>query len=806
MHWLLSLDTALFHFVNSTLGNPFFDWLMPILSGNGVPWLLALVVAVPLALLFGSVRLRLCVLLMVLVVALGDPLVVGNLKSSVARPRPFVTLPDARLFGQAGKGYVAPLPDGSLPPNANRHSFPSAHSANWFAVATVAFLFYRRSGWFMFPVAAAVAFSRVYNGVHYPGDVAIGAVLGAGYAIALVVLAQSLWNLAGKRVFPVWHAQLPNLLRPDASLPLNRKTMLVERSSPSPRPSPPGRGKNGFRVLAMARRWICEWLMGSRREMVRGILPAPETAPRQSDTDWLRLGYLVIVLALIGRWIYLASGLIGLSEDEAYQWLWSKHLALSYYSKPAGIALIQWAGTSLFGDTNFGVRFFSPVFAAILSVLVLRFMAREVGARAAFCLLLITFATPLLVVGSILMTIDPPLVLCWMWAVVAGWRAVQPDARTRDWLLVGLAMGLGFLCKYTAMLQIICWAIFFALQPAARIQLKKTGPWLALALFGLCTVPVIVWNAQHGWITVHHVAGDAGLHSAWHPTLDYFFEFTGAEAGLLNPVFFLAALWAIVAVWPRRKEKPLWFFLWCMSAPVFLGHWLFSFHSRVQPNWIAAAIPPMFCLLVAYWNKSKWRVKPWLAAGLVLGIAASVFMYSSDLIGRLAANRLPGDLDPTHRLRGWSETAMAVEAERARFDPHAFILADHYGTTGLYSFYSPPARAAARTAPPLVYCLDSDTPINQFPFWDEYHYRAHRHGDNALFVLRLDPYKPKSGWLCDWLQGRPVPFRDPPPPPAVPPRVAAEFESVTNLGVREIKLRDGRVFQRVALFGCYRLK
>ena len=124
MHWLQSLDTALFHFVNSTLANPFFDWLMPMLSGKGVPWLAAVVFAVPVALVFGSVRLRLCVLLMVLVVALGDPLVVGTIKDAVCRPRPFVTLPDARHFGETGKGYVPPLPDGSLPPEANVHSFP----------------------------------------------------------------------------------------------------------------------------------------------------------------------------------------------------------------------------------------------------------------------------------------------------------------------------------------------------------------------------------------------------------------------------------------------------------------------------------------------------------------------------------------------------------------------------------------------------------------------------------------------------------------------------------------------------------
>jgi membrane-associated phospholipid phosphatase len=749
MHWLESLDTVLFHFVNSTLSNPFFDWLMPRLSGNGIPWLLAVVVAVAVALVFGSARLRLCAVLMVLAVSLGDPLVVGTVKDAVQRPRPFVVLKDARLYGETGTGYVPRQADGALAPTANRHSFPSAHAANWFAVATIACLFYRRSGWFLFPLAAAVGFSRVYNGVHYPGDVTAGAILGAGYAIALVVLLQRLWTLVGPRAFPAWHASLPVLL--------------------APRPA-----------------------TGN---------PQPASGP-----EWLRLGYVVIAAALVGRWIYIGSGLIGLSGDEAYQWLWSKHLALSYYSKPPGIALIQWAGTSLFGDTNFGVRFFSPLLGAILSVLVLRFMARETGARTAFCLLLITFATPLLVVGSILMTIDPPLVLCWMWAVVAGWRAVQPDGKTRDWLAVGLALGLGFLCKYTAILQIVCWAIYFALQPPARAQLKKAGPWLALGVFALCTLPVVIWNARHDWITLNHVAGDAGMHSAWRPTPGYFFEFTGSELGLLNPIFLAASLWAMLGAWKRRAEKPLWFYLGCLSAPVFLGHWLYSFHSRVQPNWIAAAVPPMFCLMAAYWSESKIRVRPWLAAGLLLGMGASVFMYNSDLLGRLAPHKLPGDVDFSHRLRGWRETALAVETERAKFDSGAFILADHYGATGLYSFYSPPARTAAKSPQPLVYCLDSDQPINQFPYWDEYNYRQHRQGGNALFVLRLEPYKLESGWMWKWLRGETAGFREIPAPPPAPGRVVAEFESVTNLGVREIKLGDGRVFQRVELFGCYHLK
>ena len=95
-----------------------------------------------------------------------------------------------------------------------------------------------------------------------------------------------------------------------------------------------------------------------------------QPAERKAEIDrrWLWSGYVFIAALLLFRLWYVSSGIIELSNDEAYQWLWSKHLALSYFSKPPGIAFIQYAGTGLWGDTQLGVRFFSPVFAAILTV------------------------------------------------------------------------------------------------------------------------------------------------------------------------------------------------------------------------------------------------------------------------------------------------------------------------------------------------------------------------------------------------------------------------------------------------------
>jgi len=543
--------------------------------------------------------------------------------------------------------------------------------------------------------------------------------------------------------------------------------------------------------------------------------PKPSTlSPQPSNTDshWFRLGCLLIVATLIGRWLYLASGTIDLEKDEAYQWLWSKHLALSYYSKSPGIAFIQFISTAIFGDTVFGVRFFSPLFAAMLGWMTLRFLAREIGARPAFWLLLIVTATPLLGVGTILMTVDPPLVLCWMWALIAGWRAAQPDGKTRDWLVAGLALGLGFLCKYTASVQLVCWVLFFALAPAARIHLRKRGPWLALLIFLICTTPVLVWNAQHGWITVTHVAGDAGIQSPWHPTLRFFWDFLWTQAGLLNPIFFIGALWAMFGFWKFRRERPLWLFLFCMSAPLFFGYWLYSLHSRILPNWPVAAVLPMFCLMTAYWHEkilagARWA-RPFSTIGLALGFFAVALMLQSNLIGKIAGAPLPGEKDPLRRVRAWPPTAALVETAREKLEAEgqpAFILTDHYGITGLFSFYIPQARAALKTGP-LVYCLDSDAPMNQFFFWPDYDYRAHRHGQNAIFVTELDPYPLQRDWVAKWLAHQPVNYAAPPPPLQIPPRVAAEFTAVTDLGEREILSGGGRVFRRVHLWACYNLK
>lgn len=730
--WLQSLDVSLFRFINSSLSNRVFDQWMPFMSDS--PWLACILISICVWLLFrGGARGRICVLMLVLALVLGNWLVVDSFKNAVGRLRPFVVLAGVHLRVGMGDSF----------------SMPSSHAANWFSATLVLFVYYRRSIWAMLPLALLVCVSRVYNGVHYPSDVLAGAIFGAGYSVAVIFGFDGLWQTIGARWFPNWHARLPSLLHPSFT----------------------------------------------------GV-----ESPDQ--TEWLRLGYVLIVFCFVLRLAYIGSGKIELSEDEAYQWLWSKHPALSYYSKPPLIAYTQFLGTHLWGDTEFGVRFFSPVIAAVLSLLVLRFLNRHCGARMAVVVVVAMTVTPLTALGATVMTVDPLSVLFWTAAMFAGWGAAQPEGTTRQWLWVGLWMGLGFLSKYTNLAQCVCWCVFFVLWPPARRHLCRPGPYLALLIAALFCLPVVFWNAQHHWVTVVHVASDGQLGEAWHRT--YVVEFLLTEAALLHPLFFVAALWAALAFWRRGSGDPLSLYFFAMGAPLFLGYFILSWHSRILGNWIAPAIIPLFCLAAIYWWK-RWEegarfLKPLLVGGLIFGAVVVAILHEPNLVNKVLHRKLPAKLDLLRRVRGWKELAQVAGDARSRLEKQegapAFILCEHYGFTSEISFYLPEAKSRIGSNP-LVFFEAGGPPQNQFYFWPAY---LDRKGQNAVFVRQAEPPALRPDWLSRWWRHDDnILVLDKPATRPVPAEIQRQFESFTDLGFRDI-VADGNIVRRVQLIQCHHLR
>jgi hypothetical protein len=350
-------------------------------------------------------------------------------------------------------------------------------------------------------------------------------------------------------------------------------------------------------------------------------------------------------------------------------------------------------------------------------------------------------------------------------------------------------MGLGFLSKYTALFQLLSWALFFVLWPPARKHLRRPGPYLALLVSFVFSLPVLYWNAQRQWVTVTHVAVDAGVGTPWKPTLRYVVDFLGSELFLLNPVFFIGMIWASIVFWRRNRHNPRLIYFFSMGASVFLAYFLHSFRSRVLPNWIAPSVVPLFCLMAAYWD-TRWRlgaagVKPWLATGLILGSTMVIVGHNTNLVQKLTGYYLPVKLDPLHRVRQWDTTARAIDEARRQLQTEGkpvFIITDHYGMAGQVSFYLPEARTNVQSSP-LVYCRSSALPENQFYFWPGY---SERKGQNAIYVRELDRYNP-------------IPVEP-------SERLKTEFESVTSLGITNVMYHDKYLLRPLQIFACRGVK
>jgi hypothetical protein len=180
-----------------------------------------------------------------------------------------------------------------------------------------------------------------------------------------------------------------------------------------------------------------------------------------------------------------------------------------------------------------------------------------------------------------------------------------------------------------------------------------------------------------------------------------------------------------------------------MGLPVFLFYLFYNVRARVQPNWIATSVLPLLAFAVLWWerrHREGSRVgRNLLVAGMIFGLPVCVLVHDTNLLTKVTGLTLPVKFDLLHRVRGYREAGVLVEAKYRKLLAEGrpvMIVADHYGWTGELAFYLPSARNHA-ASDPLVTVAESVHPQNQLWFWPEYRF-SHRKGINVLYVGEAD--------------------------------------------------------------------
>ncbi len=380
-----------------------------------------------------------------------------------------------------------------------------------------------------------------------------------------------------------------------------------------------------------------------------------------------------------------------LTFDEAYYWIWSKHLASGYYDHPPMVALVIRLGTMIAGDTEFGVRVASILLALPMSFAVYRsaeilFGGARVGASAAVLLNVTLMAA----VGTLIVTPDAPLLVASSFVLLFCAKVLE-TGRGAWWLAVGLAVGAALLSKYTALFFGPAILIWLASVPELRRWFAS--PWLylgglvALAVFA----PVILWNTDHQWVSFIKQIGRAKIED-FRPT--FVAELIPTQVAFATPLVFILGAMGLYALMAHRAgASPSRVLINAMVWTIVAYFGWHSLHARVEANWFAPVYPAFAIAAAVATHETTWGAGQSRLVAFCLrwaaptGILMFVLLVVQANTGALTGYRR----DATVRSVGvgWRELARQIEAERVRLGA-ACVLAPDYGTTGWLAFYLPP--------------------------------------------------------------------------------------------------------------------
>ncbi len=406
-----------------------------------------------------------------------------------------------------------------------------------------------------------------------------------------------------------------------------------------------------------------------------------------------------LTLGMLALRLFMSTR-VQLFADESYYWLWAQQLQGAYYDHPPMVALFIKAGTLLFGDTEFGVRFFANVALLLDAILVFGIVRVLTGnLRTAAWATVFFNAAILFGAFGFFMAPDQPMVLFWL-AALYGLAKIAKGGPSTWWLWVGAMGGLATMSKLATFFLALSVLLWLVLVPQLRRSFR--GPWIytaALIAVAICT-PMLIWNAQHDWVSFTFQASRVSFQSAEPQPWNLGFYLLMVLILATPPTALLAAagLRIIAARGWRRDPGRALLVLTPLPLALYLAY--ASLWELTGPHWVAPLLV-MMAIWAAYGveriGKGFWGGVLRVARKTVvpMGVAVTLLFYFG-----LVETVLPlrANADPFGRFRGgeaWAEEVATIRAETGA----AYILTRYYHELSGLRFY-----------------LGADTPV--FPLYD----------------------------------------------------------------------------------------
>ncbi len=402
-----------------------------------------------------------------------------------------------------------------------------------------------------------------------------------------------------------------------------------------------------------------------------GLLKTIKTFIKNNKTiSWI-LGFQLFRLILLP--------FMGLMPQDAYYYLYGQNLSLSYFDHPGMIGYILRIFTDLFGQSIYVVKFadFLITSLTILSFYKLAsyFLSKQKLQRA---ILLLT-STIFISILSFNSTPDVPLLLFWTLSLICLYKAIFEEKKW-FWVLGGIAMGLAFNSKYTALLLQIGLIGFLIFSNKYRKLFVSPWFWTSILLSILVTCPVWYWNFQNEFASfVFQSSERTSSISEFKISPKNFFGAIGHQMFLLIPILFLV-IGVITYKYLKRallklkipQAKTL--FLLAFFIPTFVG---------------------FFSLTPIYWVKLNWMMPSYITGIIIAGMFIKKRLLKTQLIISIAFHVLAGlqilfyivPIKSDDTWVGWNELAIETKKLQKKYSNTFVFSNDNYKTSACLNFY-----------------------------------------------------------------------------------------------------------------------
>ena len=310
--------------------------------------------------------------------------------------------------------------------------------------------------------------------------------------------------------------------------------------------------------------------------------------------------FLVLLLLKIGALNFTSFNLFG---DEAQYWLWSKNIDFGYFSKPPFLPWVIRIYTEISGSSFVSLKLLPSVVYLLVAWGVYNLLFNSgLNKKDSLAGCLIFLFIPAVSFSSFIISTDLFLLLFWTLSLNELIK-INSEQSLKNFILLGIFLGLGFLSKYAAIYFVIC--LFVLILFDKRFRKIFLDNLLGFGLTFLCVfiiiVPNILWNFNNDWITFQHTSDNANFANI-EINLIRGLEFLLIQILMLGPFIVLGGLFGFNK-WNYIQKIFLIF-----SIPIILIVLVEAVIVRANANWAAPALISLFSLLYIKINNSFLKI------------------------------------------------------------------------------------------------------------------------------------------------------------------------------------------------------